>query len=216
MIPVEEIKPGQCFRKKNGEFAYLRISDSSARFYGLPETHVYGVCFNGNVTKVERGKLVVPVPVSVMAENRAGREAWDRIFARKPDYSKPVDVVVFLQHTAKVCGYSEPGMLLRVIWALRWAKVFDDPDRTLQDGGVFFDGSSSSVADILDQLGLIKHIPDQCLMITSEGRILLDTLWTKFAVEIQKAEDAAGAKADRKMRERLLSFLDCTNQPLRP
>ena len=83
MIPVEDIEQGQCFRKRTGEFAYLRISDSAARHFGLKhQTHVYGVCYNGNMTEIERGTLVVPVEISVMNENREKEKNWDRIFCR--------------------------------------------------------------------------------------------------------------------------------------
>lgn len=85
MIPVENIQSGQCFKKKQGTFAYIRISDSSAKFFGLKyETHVYGVCYNGNMAEIERGKLVVSVDVSAMNENRKAEEDWNRTFAKAP------------------------------------------------------------------------------------------------------------------------------------
>lgn len=82
MRPVEEIEEGFCFRKKNGTLAYLRISESSVKFHGLDhETHIYGACYNGNITKVAKGTLVEPVDISVMDENRYAEEEWDRTFA---------------------------------------------------------------------------------------------------------------------------------------
>lgn len=89
MRPAEEIEQGSCFRKKNGTYAYLRISDSAAKFHGLKhETHIYGVCFNGNMVDVERGKMVEPVDISVMDENREGEAEWDREFGHggKPEW----------------------------------------------------------------------------------------------------------------------------------
>lgn len=84
MRPVEEIEEGHCFRKRNGEFAYLRISDSAVKHFGLKhETHVYGVCYNGNMTEMERGKMVEPVDVSVMDENRGKEEEFDRVFGHE-------------------------------------------------------------------------------------------------------------------------------------
>jgi len=83
MRPVEHIEFGKCFRKKNGEFAYLRISDNSARFFGLKyETHVYGVGYNGSMTEVERGKMVEPVDASVMEDNRSSEDNWNERFAK--------------------------------------------------------------------------------------------------------------------------------------
>ena len=82
MRPVEEIEQGCCFRKKNGEFAYIRLSGSSIKFHGLDhETHIYGACYNGNITKVVKGTLVEAVDVSVMDENRRKEEEFDRTFA---------------------------------------------------------------------------------------------------------------------------------------
>jgi len=81
MIPVEEIEQGCCFRKKNGTFAYMRLSESSVRHHRLDhETHIYGACYNGNITKVKKGTLVEPVDVSVMRENRDAENLWDRVF----------------------------------------------------------------------------------------------------------------------------------------
>lgn len=83
MIPVEEIPFGQYFRKRKGAFAYLRISDNSARFLGLlHRDYVYGVAYNGNVTKVERGTLVHPTDASVMAMNRVMEERFNEQFCQ--------------------------------------------------------------------------------------------------------------------------------------
>jgi hypothetical protein len=81
MIPVEEIQQGSCFRKKQGTFAYLRISDSAAKAHKLDyETHVYGVAYNGNMTRVARGKPVVAVDISTMQENQKEEDDWDKKF----------------------------------------------------------------------------------------------------------------------------------------
>ena len=84
MILVEEIKEGCCFLKKSGTYAYLRISDSSAKYHGLhPRTHVYGICFNGNIISVKRGTLVKSVNISVMNQNRRMEENWNKTFCER-------------------------------------------------------------------------------------------------------------------------------------
>jgi len=62
-VPASEIAEGECFRKKTGEYIYLRISESSARLFfekpgsdeKTPLEDIYGVCLiNGNLTKVSK------------------------------------------------------------------------------------------------------------------------------------------------------------------
>lgn len=81
--PASEIKNGKCFRKKNGEYVYLRISESAVRFLGLDETKVYGVCFNGNVTCLDQDKLVEPMAPSGMATNRRSQARWEQDICKK-------------------------------------------------------------------------------------------------------------------------------------
>lgn len=86
LIPVEDIERGQGFRKLQGTFVYLRISDLAVKHLGLEyKTYVYGVCFNGNVTKIQRDKLVVPEKPGKMDANRASIELLDNIFSSKED-----------------------------------------------------------------------------------------------------------------------------------
>ena len=79
MCRAHEIKAGNCFLKKHGHYAYLRISDAAVKFYGLNNlAHIYGVCYNGNITKVEKSTLVVPVTPSAMAANREADKNWHK------------------------------------------------------------------------------------------------------------------------------------------
>lgn len=79
MKKAEEIEQGACFRKKGGDYAYLRIGDSSAKFHGLDsESKIYGVAYNGNMTAVERTKLVEPAIHEDMQDNRQSEETWNR------------------------------------------------------------------------------------------------------------------------------------------
>lgn len=82
-VHAKTIEQGQCFRKRNGTYAYLRISESAVKFHGLDQDAVYGVSYNGNMARVEADTLVEPVSVAVMAANQGEEDDWNRTFARE-------------------------------------------------------------------------------------------------------------------------------------
>lgn len=79
MILVEEIESGCFFRKQSGRYAYMRMSDSSAEFIGLDRSFIYGVSFNGSVTRVKRGTVVVSVAVDEFIANIKADAAWHEL-----------------------------------------------------------------------------------------------------------------------------------------
>lgn len=79
---------GSFFRKKSGDFAYLRISESSIKFLGLDPGYVYGVCHNGNVTKVTPDCQVVPESVETFNKNIQADILWHRGIGAKSKWEK--------------------------------------------------------------------------------------------------------------------------------
>lgn len=76
-VDARTIEPGQCWRKKTGEFVYLAISESAKNFHGLDADKLYGVCFNGNMAAVSYGVEVEPMPTSAMDDNRKALRTWE-------------------------------------------------------------------------------------------------------------------------------------------
>lgn len=58
-IPASELNQGDFFRKPRGEYVYIRISDSAARFNGMDMSKIHGVCHNGNMCSVDKMRRVV-------------------------------------------------------------------------------------------------------------------------------------------------------------
>lgn len=59
---AKDIEEGECFRKESGEYEYLRISESSLKFFGYLgcDRNIVGVCVrNGNLTAVSKDKIVI-------------------------------------------------------------------------------------------------------------------------------------------------------------
>ena len=87
LVRAGDLHGGQCFRKKTGEYVYVVISPSSARFAGMDEAFVWGVSFNGNLAKVDPSTMVVPKPLSAMTDNLEGRRQWERsVGVHRQDY----------------------------------------------------------------------------------------------------------------------------------
>ena len=66
-----------CFRKRTGSFVYLRLSDSSVRVLDLEPIFIYGVCYNGNVTRVMPDTLVVEMSLQDMLSNQKSEDEWN-------------------------------------------------------------------------------------------------------------------------------------------
>lgn len=75
-VAARAIAPGQCFRKKTGEYVYLRISESAARFLGLDTSNVHGVCYNGNMCMVKSDVRVVRKEIKDMLGNVDKEKDW--------------------------------------------------------------------------------------------------------------------------------------------
>ena len=79
LVPASAISDwGGCFRKRTGEFVYMRLSESSVKFLKLDPDYVYGVCYNGNVAKVKKDTLVVPMTKFDLIRNDLDTRAWER------------------------------------------------------------------------------------------------------------------------------------------
>jgi hypothetical protein len=84
VVPAKDIQ--HAFRKKTGEFVYLRISESSLKFLGMDTNFVYGITYNGNVTKVEPETLVCPMAIEDMMGNVQSERQWNRDIAGKDTF----------------------------------------------------------------------------------------------------------------------------------
>ncbi len=79
LVPASAISDwGGCFRKKTGSYVYMRLSESSVKFLKLDPDFVYGVCFNGNVAKVKKDTLVVPMQKVNIVVNDMETRAFER------------------------------------------------------------------------------------------------------------------------------------------
>lgn len=59
-VKASELRGGDWFRKRTGEHRHLVLSESAARYHGLPEGKVYGISFEtGNMSAVDPGTIVV-------------------------------------------------------------------------------------------------------------------------------------------------------------
>ena len=76
LVPASEIRQGQFFKKRKGEYTYLRISESSVKWIKADHTKIYGVCFNGNVTCVASNTLVEPCSLGDFVKNIDNHRAW--------------------------------------------------------------------------------------------------------------------------------------------
>lgn len=61
LVEAGSVPDGCRFRKERGETIYLKVSNSAVKWLGLDHGYIYGVCTNGNICKIEFGKLVVPI-----------------------------------------------------------------------------------------------------------------------------------------------------------
>lgn len=86
LVPASTIKQGQFFRKRKGEYTYLRLSESSVKFMKLDLTKIWGVCFNGNVTSVEASTRVEDCSLGDFVKNIDDDRKWHREVIGKADY----------------------------------------------------------------------------------------------------------------------------------
>jgi hypothetical protein len=76
LVPASEIRQGQFFKKRKGEYTYLRISESSVKWIKADPTKIYGVCFNGNITCVAANTPVEPCSLGDFVKNIDNNRAW--------------------------------------------------------------------------------------------------------------------------------------------
>ncbi len=71
-----DIAQGSYFRKMTGTYVYLRISDASVKYLGLDTDWIYGVCFNGNITRLQPNKPVIAESVNSFLKNTEEDKTW--------------------------------------------------------------------------------------------------------------------------------------------
>ncbi len=102
----------------------------------------------------------------------------------KPDYSKPVDVLAFLQHAFGACACSDVGEMLKPIIAV----LNGTKGQHIEFDGVFY-----IVAGILTNWGLLEHGTSiRGSWLTVEGIQLMYTL----DGPVEDIEDASGKAYD--------------------
>lgn len=77
-VCAKSIQAGQCFVKRYGTYAYLRLSSSSLKFHGLNEHAIIGVNGYGNMCEVSPQKLVRIVPATELLKIAAEEYGWER------------------------------------------------------------------------------------------------------------------------------------------
>ena len=104
MVKAQEIEQGEWFVKKNGHYAYMRISDSSARFLTLDSCqYVFGVCYTGNIARVRRGTLVHRATIKDHIANIAANANWEEMVGVKPE--KHASACFMCPSCAQIVGY---------------------------------------------------------------------------------------------------------------
>jgi hypothetical protein len=83
LIEASNINHGEYFRKKNGTYVYLRISESSLRFINIDPAEIYGVCFNGNIACVNRSTLVERCRFDDFKKNVEANREWHMEICRR-------------------------------------------------------------------------------------------------------------------------------------
>lgn len=78
VVKAGKLKRGSFFVKRTGEFAYKTLSADTVKFHGLDPNFVYGVCFNGNMTKVSKETEVCIAGVRDMHRNIEKAREFDR------------------------------------------------------------------------------------------------------------------------------------------
>jgi hypothetical protein len=95
LIEASNIKQGEYFRKKNGEYVYLKMSNTSIGYINLDRTKTHGICFNGNITIVEPYTLVYRCTFTDFAKNVADNQNWHMTVAGRRvhgiEWKKPND-----------------------------------------------------------------------------------------------------------------------------
>lgn len=84
MMPAGHIKDGEFFRKKQGTYVYLKISESSVKYMKLDATKIHGVCYNGNMASVERTTLVERCTLGDFVKNIDNEREWHEAIISDP------------------------------------------------------------------------------------------------------------------------------------
>ena len=84
LIEASNIRDGEYFRKKNGEYVYLKMSNSSIGYVNLDRTKTHGICFNGNITIVEPYTAVIRCTFEDFAKNVQDNRDWhEKVIGRR-------------------------------------------------------------------------------------------------------------------------------------
>lgn len=142
MIKAKYIKDGECFRKKNGTFGYIKISEAAAKFHELSTDRIYGVTSNGNITDVDPEKVVEKVLLKTFFE------AHDQIESFNREFSKPNPNTEF-----------EPFTLVNFCYK-RWLELCDEGRKPC------------AAKDRFVYMGEVAQIPGRCVVAhTGTGKI---------------------------------------------
>lgn len=77
---AKNLKRGDVFRKKHGEYAYIVIAEASLKYH-FGEAHqdrTLGVCYNGSITELQPETVVKQVSLEEMAGNQRKTNEWHR------------------------------------------------------------------------------------------------------------------------------------------
>lgn len=83
LVEARELRGGECFKKRTGTYAYIKVSRSALKFMGLDPNEIWGTCFNGNVTKMEPHTKVARVSVRDVYKNMLEIDEWEEMVGCK-------------------------------------------------------------------------------------------------------------------------------------
>jgi len=82
LVPISDLRPGDIFRKLNGEYVHLKLSESSIKFHRLNFEFCYGVSETGHLAKIKPETLVVRMNWIDMWNNEQLKdESWNQCSA---------------------------------------------------------------------------------------------------------------------------------------
>lgn len=77
IVKACDIPDGGWFKKEKGTYVYLRISESSAQWAAFNTNYIWGVCFNGNITKVLKHNTVCQANYQDYLNNISESDRWE-------------------------------------------------------------------------------------------------------------------------------------------
>ena len=92
-VQVKYLGAGDCFVKKQGEYVYIKMSESSVKHLNLDPMKCYGMCFNGNTTTMEPDTLVSPSTIDGLVLNASTEDQWEKTFTKSEGF-KPGKLMI--------------------------------------------------------------------------------------------------------------------------